>query len=141
VEYDVKPSITLYLDTILLSPFLLQNAGEFSGSATSILTASNGYILGVTGSSGTYSTKFNRFVLGSSFELDSKSKIFVQIENETIRTKVGDPAAFSLLSVSISGSTTSALDFVSSTIVSTLSNASSQSLSLNGLKVGYSFSF
>jgi hypothetical protein len=141
VEYDVKPSITLYLDTILLSPFLLQNAGEFSGSATSILTASNGYILGVTGASGTYSTKFNRFVLGSSFELDSKSKIFVQIENETIRTKVGDSAAFSLLSVSVSGSTASALDFTSSTFYSILSNSSSQSLTLNGLKVGYSFSF
>ena len=86
-------------------------------------------------------TKFNRFVLGSSFELDPKSKIFVQIENETIRTKVGDSAAFSLLSVSVSGSTASALDFTSSTFYSILSNSSSQSLTLNGLKVGYSFSF
>lgn len=141
VEYDVKPSITLYLDTILLSPFLFQNAGEFSAGATNILTASNGYILSVTGASGTYSTKFNRFVLGSSFELDTKSKIFVQIENETIRTKIGDSSAISFLSVSVSGNTASTLDFISSTIASTLSNSSSQSLSLNGLKIGYSYNF
>ncbi len=141
IEYDVKPSITLYLDTILLSPFLLQNAGEYSDGAINILTASNGYILNLTGSSGTYSTKFNRFVLGSSFELDTKSKIFVQIENETIRTKIGDSSAYSLLSVSVSGSTASVLDFVTPTIGSILSNSNSQSLSLNGLKIGYSYKF
>jgi len=141
VEYDLKPSITVYLDTIVLSPFLLQTAGEYSEGSSSILTASNGYLLGISGTSGTYSTKFNRFVLGSSFELDPKSKIFVQIENETIRTKIGDPAAFSLFSVSVNGSTASGLDFINSTVVSNLINSGSQNISLNGLKIGYSYNF
>jgi hypothetical protein len=141
LEYDVKAGVTFYMDTILLSPFLFRNAGVYSDSATSIVLAGDGYILGVTGSSGSYSTKFNRFVLGSSFEIDPKSAIFVQIENETIRTKIGDSSAFSLVSISIPGSTVSALNFITPTILSNLIHSSSHDLNINGLKVGYTYKF
>lgn len=140
-EYDYKPGITFYMDSLLVSPFLLNSPGTYSYSDTAIILASNGSIVGLNSYSGDYSASYSKFSLGTSVEIAPKSRIFAQLENESIDSKIKTDSGVRFLAVTVNNESAAALSFTGAYLTSALSNAGKQTMLLNGFRMGFSYDF
>ncbi len=101
MEYDLTPNLTIYFDSLLFNNVLFQSSGKYSlASSSEGYLVSNGTVLVSNrsdGSSGSYKTHGNRFLIGTSLRVSDSTRIFVSAERDTIFTQIGSPFASNLV--------------------------------------------